>query len=53
MIPHRPWPLFALSLALWTGVSSAQTWTTVWTLDSAPATKVIVKAGNHKSPTNC
>ena len=59
MIPHRPWPLFVLSLALWTGASSAQTWTTVWTLDSAPPpthTKMeqeMEPEKDHKSPTNC
>ena len=59
MTPHRPWPLFVLSLALWTGASSAQTWTTVWTPGSAPApthTKMeqeMEPEKDHKSPTNC
>ena len=54
MIPHRPWPLLVLSLALWTGATSAQTWTTVWTPDAAPAarTKMEPKT-DHSSKTNC
>ena len=59
MIPHRPWPLLFLTLALWTGASSAQTWTTVWTPGSAPPpthTKMeqeMEPEKDHKSPTNC
>ena len=59
MIPHRPWPLLFLTLALWTGASSAQTWTTVWTPGSAPApthTKMeqeMEPEKDHHSETNC
>ncbi len=54
MIPHRLWPLLVLPLALWTGAACAQTWTTVWTPDSAPAARTKMEPDNDRSyRTNC
>ncbi len=49
LFDRLPLPLFAGAVPDLT----TQTCTTAWTPDSAPATQTIVKAGNHKSPTNC
>ncbi|MDY0144813.1 MAG: hypothetical protein RBS84_02330 [Kiritimatiellia bacterium] len=56
MRPSHNWLSYWLPLLLfaWAATAlAAQTWTTVWTPDSASATKATTKDATHESKTNC
>ena len=56
MRPSHNWLSYWLPLVLFAWVATAlaaQTWTTVWTPDSASATKATTKDATHESKTNC